>query len=301
MPEVSLSTMWAKGRFKHMAEFVAKAKKLGFTRVEANASISPQKLDDLIKTAIPISSIHSPCPATLSSKGIPVANLSLSSLEESERQEAVSFAKKTIDLASSIGAKAVVLHMGEVPVDLSLEDKLHHLYNENFTGTKEYTQVQEELIYQRASKAPPYLEAAKKSLEELSEHSQKQNVMLGLETRFYLYEIPDIDEMAELLNEVEGRLIGYWHDVGHAEVKQRLGFTSHEDWLLRFNHEMLGVHLHDVLGISDHHPLGKGNVDWEMVSKYLPRQAIKVCEIAEWHEEEDIQGVVDFLQEKGLL
>jgi len=293
--------MWAKGRFNHMAEFVAKAKKLGFTHVEANASISPQKLDELIKTAVPISSIHSPCPAALSSKGIPVANLSLSSLEESEREEAISFAKKTIDLASSIGAEAVVLHMGEVPVDLSLEDKLHQLYNENSTGTKEYTQVKEQLIYQRVSKAPPYLEAAKKSLEELSKHSQKQNMMLGLETRFYFYEMPDIDEMAEFLSEAEGRLIGYWHDVGHAEVNQRLGFTSHEDWLLRFSHKIIGVHLHDVLGISDHRPPDKGNVDWKMVGKYLARQAIKVCEIAEWNEEEDIQGVVGFLQGKGLL
>ena len=284
-----------------MAEFVAESKKLGFTHVEANASISPQNLDELLKTAVPISSIHSPCPTALSSKGIPAANLSLSSLEESEREEVVSFTKKTIDLASSIGAKAVVLHMGEVPVDLSLEDKLRQLHNDNLTGSKEYTQVKEQLIYQRVSKAPHLVEAAKKSLKELSEHSQKQNIMLGLETRFYFHEMPDIDEMAELLNEAEGRLVGYWHDVGHAEVKQRLGFTSHEDWLLRFSRKMIGVHLHDVIGISDHHPPGKGNLDWEMVSKYLPRQAIRVCEIAEWNEEEDIQGTVDFLQVKGLL
>ena len=63
---------------------------------------------------------------------------------------------------------------------------------------------------------------------------------------------------------------------------------------------MIGVHLHDVLGISAHRPPGKGNVDWEMVGKYLPRQAIKACEIAEWNEEKDIQGVVGFLQAKGL-
>ena len=284
-----------------MAEFVAEAKKLGFTHVEANASVSPQNLDELIKTAVPISSIHSPCPTALSSKGIPAANLSLSSLEKSERDEAVSFTKKTIDLASSIGAKAVVLHMGEVPVDLSLEDKLRQLCSDNLIGSKEYTQVKEQLIYQRVSKAPHLVEAAKKSLKELSEHSQKQNIMLGLETRFYFHEMPDIDEMAELLNEAEGRLVGYWHDVGHAEVKQRLGFTSHEDWLLRFSRKMIGVHLHDVLGISDHRPLGKGNLDWEMVSKYLPRQAIRVCEFAEWNEEEDIQGTIDFLQAKRLL
>jgi len=81
--------MWAKGRFDHMAEFATKAKELGFTHIEANASISPQMLSELIEAAVPISSIHSPCPAVLSSRGIPISSLSLSSLDESERMEAL--------------------------------------------------------------------------------------------------------------------------------------------------------------------------------------------------------------------
>ena len=111
---VSLSTMWAKGRFSHMAEFAAKAKELGFTHIEANASISPRMLSELLETAVPISSIHSPCPAVFSSRGIPIIRLSLSSLDESERIEAVSFTKQTVDLAASVRARAIVLHMGEV-------------------------------------------------------------------------------------------------------------------------------------------------------------------------------------------
>ena len=332
MSQISLSTMWAKGRFGSMSQFVAKAKESGFTHIEANASVSPQGVEELIKTSVPISSIHSPCPAVLSSKGIPIANLSLSSLDESEREEAVSFARKTIDLASTIEAKAIVLHMGEVPIDLSLDSLLRQLYRQNLSKTKEYNQVKEELIHQRASQAPPYFEAARKSLEELSQYSQQQGIMLGIETRFYFHEIPNIDEMEILLNaschseqseeshSAQGKLregeakqshlvqaklckefVGYWHDVGHAEVQQRLGFTPHEEWLSRFSHKMIGVHLHDVIGISDHRPPGKGNVNWDMVAKYLPREAIKVCEIAEWNEEEEIQGVVDFLQRKELL
>ena len=293
--------MWAKGRFSSMAEFVAKAKELAFTHVEANASVSSQSLDELLKTSIPISSIHSPCPAVLSSKGIPVANLSLSSLNGSEQEEAVSFAKETINLASNVGAKAIVLHMGEVPIDLSLQDRLRQLYNENRAQTKEYSQAKEELTYQRASKVAPYLETARESLKELSEYSKRQDIMLGIENRFYLHEIPDIDEMEELLNEVKGELVGYWHDVGHAEVRQRLGFTPHEEWLSRFRDKMIGVHLHDVLGISDHRPPGKGSVNWDMVAKYLPQKAIRVCEIAEWNEEEQICGVISFLERKGIL
>ena len=301
MPRISLSTMWAKGRFGNMAEFVARARESGFTHVEANASVPPRRLDELIETSVPISSVHSPCPAVLSSKGIPAANLSLSSLNRSEREEVVNFAKKTIDLALKVGAKAVVLHMGEVPIDLSLDAKLRRLYRQNLAQTKEYNQIKERLISQRTSQVPPYLEAARKSLRELNEYSQREGIMLGLETRFYFHEIPNIDEMEELLNEAEGKSVGYWHDVGHAEVNQRLGFTSHEEWLSRFRDKMIGIHLHDVLGISDHHPPGKGDVNWDMVAKYLPHGAIKVCEIAEWNEERDLRGVVDFLQGKGVV
>ena len=293
--------MWIKGRFSHTMEFITKANELGFTHIEANASISPQVLDELIKSSIPISSIHSPCPAVLSSKGVPVASLSLSSLDENEREEAVSFARKTIDFASIAGAKAVVLHMGKVQISLRSEDNLRLLYESHLTQTEEYNQLKEELINQRTHQSPPYFEAAQKSLRQISQYSQQQDIILGLETRFYHHEIPNLSEMAELLNGTECSSVGYWHDIGHAEVQQRLGFCSHEKWLSHFEHKIIGIHLHDVLGLSDHQPPGKGIVNWSMVTKYLPREAIKVCEIAEWNEEDRIQGVVDFLRKEGVL
>ena len=125
--------------------------------------------------------------------------------------------------------------------------------------------------------------------------------MLGLETRFHFNEIPDMDEMAGLLDEVSERLVGYWHDVGHAEVQQQLGFSFHEEWLSRFKDRMVGIHLHDICDISDHHAPGNGNMNWEMVAKHLPQGIVKVCEIGEWNDEERMQGVIKFLQKKGIL
>ena len=301
MFEVSLSTMWAKGRFSHMVGFAAKLRELGFTHVEPNTLVSPRMLNELLKTMVPISSIHSPCPAVLSSQGIPASSLSLSSLDTSERMEAVSFTKKTIDLAANVSARAIVLHMGEVPLDLNLQDRLYKLHDGGYTETKEYRQAKERLVHQRLSLAHSYLDAARRSLQELSKYSRQKGIMLGLETRFYFNEIPNMDEMAELLSEVSEHLAGYWHDVGHAEVQQQLGFSFHEEWLSRFRDRMVGIHLHDIRGISDHHAPGKGNMNWEMIAKYLPRGIVKVCEIGEWNDEEEMQGVVKFLQKKGIL
>jgi sugar phosphate isomerase/epimerase len=299
--EVSLSTMWAKGRFSHMAGFIAKAKEFGFTHIEANASVSPQMLSELLKIEVPISSIHSPCPATSSSRGIPISSLSLSSPDESDRMEAVSSTKQTIDLAASVNGKAIVLHMGEVPIDLSLQDRLYELYQEGYAQTREYNQAKEELVYRRNIQALHYLDIAKKSLQDISEYSQRKGIILGLETRFHFHEIPNMGEMEELLSNAPANLVGYWHDIGHAEVQQRLGFSLHEEWLSRFRDRMIGIHLHDVLGISDHHAPGKGDINWGMVTKYLPPKVIKVCEIGEWNNEEQMRGVVEFLQNKGVL
>jgi sugar phosphate isomerase/epimerase len=293
--------MWAKDRFGHMARFAAKARELGFTHIEANSLISARMLNELIKTTVPISSIHSPCPAVLSSRGIPASSLSLSSLNGDERMEAISFAKKTIDLAANVGAKAIVLHMGEVPIDLSLQDKLYRLPDGVSAQNQEFRQVKEELIYQRLSQAPPYFEAARKSLLELRKYSGQKGIILGLETRFHFNEIPNIHEMAELLNEISDSLVGYWHDVGHAEVQQQLGFSLHEEWLSRFKNRMVGIHLHDIHGISDHHAPGKGNMDWEMLARYLPDGIVRVCEIGEWTDEKQMQGVVKFLATRGIL
>jgi sugar phosphate isomerase/epimerase len=299
--EVSLSTMWAKGRFSHMAEFAAKLRELGFTHVEPNRLVSPRMLAELLKTGVPISSIHSPCPTVLSSQGMDVDRLSLSSLDVSERMEAVSFARKTIDLAANVNARAIVLHMGEAPIDLSLQDRLHKLHDAGHAQTKKYGQIKERLVRQRASLARPYVDAAKKSLQELSKYTSQKGIMLGLETRFHFGEIPNTDEMAELLGEVSEGVAGYWHDTGHAEVQQELGFFSHEEWLSRFRDRIVGIHLHDIRGISDHHAPGKGNMNWEMIAKYLSRGVVKVCEIGEWNGEERMHGVVKFLQKKGIL
>jgi len=64
--------------------------------------------------------------------------------------------------------------MGEVPIDLSLQDRLYKLCDESHTQTKEYSQAKEELVYQRISQAPPYLDAARKSLQELRKYSRKE-------------------------------------------------------------------------------------------------------------------------------
>jgi sugar phosphate isomerase/epimerase len=229
------------------------------------------------------------------------SELSLSSLDKSERKEAIRFAKQTLDLASRVEASAIVLHLGQVPIDFDLEDKLHQLYQRGLAQSKEYKQIKEFLIKERASGVTPYFEAARESLHQLTREGEKRGIALGLETRFYFHEIPNIEEMEELLKELEGELVGCWYDAGHVEVQRRLGFTCHEDWFAHLGSRIIGTHLHDVRQLSDHRAPGSGDMDWGIIAKHLPSGVIKACEIGEWNDEEYVQRALPFLREKGIL
>jgi predicted esterase len=49
------------------------------------------------------------------------------------------------------------------------------------------------------------------------------NVKIGMETRLGIEDIPNEEEAEEILTRFGADTILYWHDVGHAAVKEVLG------------------------------------------------------------------------------
>ena len=299
--QVSLSAMWITDRYDEIDHFLSYTNKWGFTHIETTSSMPSQTLDKIARSSIPLSSLHSPCPHAISSTGVPAKDLSLSSNREPERREAVYYAKKTIELASSTGAKAVVIHLGEIPLDITLQDKMYSLCEEGNVNSTKYKHIKDQLITSRVSEATQYVNAAEQSLKELSKYGVQHNVLVGIETRYHFHEIPDINEMERFLQEVKENMVGYWHDTGHAEIQQKLGLTSHKEWLSRFKDRLIGTHIHDVIGITDHYCPGMGTIEWDMVAGLLPQQSIKVCEIGGWNDENHMRNVIPFLAQKGIL
>jgi sugar phosphate isomerase/epimerase len=317
--------MWSQ-RYNRMDRFVQDVQEFGFTHVELNSILTPEKLDELLKLGAKVSSIHCPCPITSSHLGIPAAGLQLSSLDEAERKEALRFARATVELASEVGAKGIVVHAGQVEIDFRLEDRLHQLYThchcEPFASchsegekrpknlaqgrlreaiSKEFETMRQQLISQRASHASPYFEAARRSLHELADFAERRDMRLGIETRFHFYEIPQPEEMEQLLQELPPDVVGYWHDVGHAQVNSQLGFSSYKAWFEKFRSRLIGVHLHDVREIRDHWVPGVGSVDWDFTAQNLPPSVIKVCEIGEWNPRGACARTVPFLKKRGII
>jgi sugar phosphate isomerase/epimerase len=275
--EVALSTMWAIGQFPSLTGFFEAGRELGFSRFELNHAVDSSMLEGLSLDG-EITSIHEPCPADISMKVLKCRNWLISASDEEDRRQGVLVTRRSIDLAHRLGAQAVVVHPGKVDVDPSLESALVDLYITGQFDQPVYAMAKERLEAARAAQAEHNMRSVRQSLIELADYAERRRIRLGLENRLHYLEIPLPHELEDLLALDLGETVGYWHDIGHAQVLEHLGFNPHEAWLRQFAERMIGVHLHDVVGVTDHLAPGLGQVDWTMVATYLPASALRTCE-----------------------
>jgi len=122
-----------------------------------------------------------------------------------------------------------------------------------------------------------------------------------LENRYHFMDIPSLDEMGGLLNLARPDQLGFVYDVGHAEALHRLGFFSHQTWLDKFADRIIGVHLHDLIGVTDHYAPGCGEIDFSRVATYLPDRAFRTCELRTSVTAEQVAAGLEFLAQKGCI
>ena len=96
-----------------------------------------------------------PIPDNALSKNNSFVQPSLSSLDIDERKLAVKYGIKTIHLASDLGAKLVIFHLGKVEMN-GERTKLFSFYENNKIDSKEYREFIEGKLDERMAKAPPY-------------------------------------------------------------------------------------------------------------------------------------------------
>ena len=297
MSDVALSTMWAIGRFQSLADFFNAGKALGFTRFELNHAINSAMLEGLSLDGM-IASVHEPCPADISTATLKQRNWLISAPDEDRRRQGVLATRRSLDLACELGAQVVIVHPGQVDIDPRLEAALLDLYRRDQSDTPEYAHAKEQLVAARAAQAEINMQAARRSLLELAEYAARMGLRLGLENRYHYFEIPLPDELEMLLDLGCDGVIGYWHDVGHAQALEHLGFFSHQEWLSRFAPRIVGVHLHDIVGIRDHLAPGLGQIDWDMVARYLPDSALRTCECQPVNSPQQVAAGARWLVEK---
>lgn len=282
---IAISTAWNSRKYLNVKEVLQEIKGAGFVSIEISHHFTSERFEELIKwsnaLAVKIVSIHNFCP--LPSK--PRSNRStsdyyrLSSLDEDERTKAVEYTKKTIDTAKKFSVEAVVVHAGTVELRKDYGREMIELCKSGNGNSRAFSELQRKFITERENKKPQHLEAAAKSLEEILDYAFKAKVKIGLETRYYPEEIPNFEEIGYFLKLFGDKGLFYWHDVGHAEASERLGFTQHVRFLKEFSGRMIGMHIHDIIGFKDHLAPFTGELDYSKIAPYLTNDLIKVIEV----------------------
>ena len=293
----SLSTSWNSKPHKNGYDLIREVKAAGFDTVELNFALTETVVNDVLslkqKGAIKVSSLHNMCPLPpeITPADASPDYYSLASSDEDERRKAVAIAENTILYAKKFGAGAIVLHAGRVQI----EDRMRELASLSDDKTR-FEALRLDMISQRMANRSGYLDNLMKSLGELVPYAGKSGVSIGIENRYHYREMPLIDELEIIFKNFKPGSLYYWHDVGHAEVFERLGFCRHKELLEKFSSRLIGVHLHDILGnISDHKAPGRGTFDFNVIKPYIRKDLIMVLEVHQPATPDEIRKGVECL------
>lgn len=279
----SFSTCWNSGRHTDGRAMLHEIRDLGFQYAELShgirISLLPGILDAVKAGEIKISTLHNFCPLPV---GVdrPAPNLyEFSSDRERDRQLALKHTLNTFDFAGKVGAQLIVLHFGSMELK-DYTGKLKELLERGERGSPKFQKVVEEAKAVREAKKKGYYERSKDMLRELVGQAKQRGLKLGIEIREAVEELPIEPDFKALLTEFPDPVF-YWHDVGHAQIKNDLGFIDHVQHLAAHADRLAGFHIHDVkFPARDHFPPGGGDIDFDSLKPFVKPEHIKVFELS---------------------
>ncbi|HMJ90234.1 MAG TPA: TIM barrel protein [Candidatus Acidoferrum sp.] len=257
---------------------------LGFEYAELShgirISLLPGILDAVDAGAIKISTLHNFCPLPMGIDRAAPNVFQFSSDNPRERENAFRHTVKTIETAARLKAQLVVLHMGSVEMK-DYTDRLVELIVDGKKDTPKFTKLRDEALRKRADKKENYVRESMAMLERLVPVAEKHGLLLGIENREAIEEIPFEEDTEYLFRDFGTPVVRYWHDIGHAQIKANLGIIDHVQHLENLSPVLAGFHIHDVeYPGRDHRAPGTGVVDFGSLKPFVKPDQIKVFEMS---------------------
>ena len=282
---ISFSTCWNSGRHNAGDEMLREIKgEFGLDLIELGHGIRISLVPGIQKMfdagEVRFSSLHNFCPLPVEVLAALPDCYQFSAVYPQERGRAIKQTFQTIDFAARLGAPFVVLHLGAVKMQ-PITDLLVELAKDGEYLSRKYVRLKLRAVQKRETNAATYLQRVKDCLRRVIDYAAAKDVKLGLENRRGYEEIPTERELPALLDEMNSPQIGYWHDFGHAQIKENLAFLDHAEWLRRIAQRTLGCHVQDcVWPAQDHQPPFAGDVDLERLVPLLPSNCLFVWEMS---------------------
>ena len=303
----SLSTNWNSKRIEDGSAIVDEALALGFDALELGYNLTEAQADQIKvrveQGAISVDSVHCYCPVPIGAPhGYPELYL-LASLDEDERVMARINIERCLDFTARMGARVVVLHAGRIFLRslfrrFDTRVLADALIAEGGNDGERYLHLLERAVKSRKAKAGKYFDSFCLSLESLLPRFEECGVVLALENLPSIEAFPDIAEMLMLKERFATDALGYWHDIGHAQVREFFGWEKQADALSALLPFTVGTHIHDAQPLFDDHlPPGTGMVDFEALKGFADERIVKVFEPAHDVKYDDLKRSLTFVCE----
>ncbi len=259
-------------------------RELGFEYAELShgtrISLMPGILDAVGAGEIKISTLHNFCPLPMGVNNSAPNLYQFTAESDRERESAVKHTLKTLEFATRVKAPLVVLHLGSVEMK-DYSGKFKEMLERGEKGSPKYEKLVAELVEKREAKKVKFVERLYASLRKVIPEAEARGIKFGCENREALEELPFEDDFALLFRELSSPVMTYWHDTGHAQIKENLGFIQHAQHLQTFSDHLSGFHIHDVQPPArDHCAPGSGSVDFAALKPMVKPQHIKVFEFS---------------------
>jgi sugar phosphate isomerase/epimerase len=259
-------------------------RELGFEFAELShgirASLMPGILEAVNAGEIKISSVHNFCPLPM---GVEKASPNLyefSAEKPRDRELAVKHTLKTIEFAARVKAPLVVLHLGSMDLK-DYTGKLGEMLALGEKNSPKYKKLLAEAAAAREAKKKPFFEHVKETLHKILPDAEKRGLKFGCENREAVEELPVENDFKLFFAEFRSPQITYWHDTGHAQIKENLGFIRHATHLESLAARLAGFHIHDVqFPVRDHCAPGTGMIDFAALKPFVKPEHIKVFELS---------------------
>ncbi len=264
---------------------------LGFDWIELSHGVRITLVPGILKAVeegiVKISSTHNFCPLP---SGIVQAAPNLfepSSPDERELDQWLRHTKRSLDFAAQVKSTVLVCHLGRVNFWLFEPSRRLSRFAKRHAKIKiAHDPRYQELLAKSSAKLRkrmgPYWDRTQESVKAVLYHAKQRGVRIGCENRERLEELPVDADFPEFISGFPAdEAIGYWHDTGHAAIKQTMGLLDQRAQLEKMASRLIGFHLHDVSAQGqDHQPVGSGHVDFKMISEFWKPEHLLVLELS---------------------
>lgn len=280
--DFALTTRWNAGRHTDGQAMIEEILALGFHRVElgydTRLDLVPGIRAMVEQGAVQIDSVHNFCPLPMGApRGHPELYV-FASRDHRIREKAVQHTATTLRFACEMGARVVVSHAGNVEMRKGTMDLLT-LADLGLQFTPRFEKARVRLMDRREKKAGKQMPLLLEALAALVPVIEETGVLLALEILPTWEAFPTEMEAQKIFEHFGRGPIKYWHDIGHAQIRENLGFINMERWLEKLEPALAGFHLHDVIPPGrDHVMPPHGKIDFRRYARFARDSVVRVIE-----------------------